>query len=391
MMYRTMIRSLLLGTTLLVVAAAVPQAVASQSALATRGLGFPVEPSDARAKGLGGVALGFREPEISWVNPAAVVGLPAAGMTATYQYDSFDTEFGVQGAAGATARFPLAMGAFPMGERVVLTAGFGSFLDQNWALEHADTLLLEGDTVAVLDRIASSGGVVRLRAGAAYQLRENLGIGFGLDAYTGQVDRTQGRIFPGQAEPDTAVWTYRGLGATAGVHWNPSEAVGFGASASFGGTLEASPRRDLFEAASYSLPVTLRAGASGLVGQNTVLALGGVWTGWSTMDAALAAEGGARDSWSIQGGIEWEGMSLRERPLPLRLGARTAALPFRWDPGPDDDWASEQALTLGAGLDLAGGATRPDIAVEWGRRGGDSAGFDESYWRFVLSVRVVGR
>src|SRR5690606_22267139 len=101
---------------------------------------------------------------------------------------------------------------------------------------------------------------------------------------------------------------------------------------------------------------------------------------------ALASSGGARDAWSVQGGLEWDAIQLRQRPLPVRLGFRQAALPFSWSqPSASTDWASERAVTGGLGLVLAGGATLGDFAVERGWRGGDSAGLDESFWRMTFS------
>lgn len=57
----------------------------AQSLLSATGLGTPLEPVDARARGLGGLPLGLPEPQMSLVNPAAAVGLPAAGLTVTFQ------------------------------------------------------------------------------------------------------------------------------------------------------------------------------------------------------------------------------------------------------------------------------------------------------------------
>src|SRR5690606_12385961 len=106
--------------------------------------------------------------------------------------------------------------------------------------------------------------------------------------------------------------------------------TGVAASLSYGGTLDAEPQDDQGEARSYDLPFLVRAGASGRIGQNTLLAVSGSWNGWSSLNEALGDVGGARDSWSAHAGFEWDGASIRNRPIPFRIGARTGALPFRW-------------------------------------------------------------
>jgi hypothetical protein len=75
--------------------------------------------------------------------------------------------------------------------------------------------------------------------------------------------------------------------------------------------------------------------------------------------------------------------------VPLRLGARYATLPFRWDA--QSDWGAERALTGGFGIYLAGGAARTDIGIERGTRGGSDFGVDESFWRLGVSLTVLGR
>jgi hypothetical protein len=376
-------------------AALLPAEADAQSIFATRGLGFPLEAQDARGQGMGGVMLGLPGPQISWANPAAAVGLIAPGVVLGYQFDNFTAQGAGIDASGTSARFPLMLGAFPAGERMAFSVGYGSFLEQNWRAEQPDTLLIFGETVPVVDIATSTGGVARFRVAGAYRVLEGLSAGLGLDVYTGTSERLEGRVFPGEPEPACcrAAWNYGGVGVTGGLHWSPGDDTGVGISVTHGGSLDASPREGTAGAAlTYSLPLTARLGGSGRVGQNMLVAVAGDWSGWSILDSELAGQGGARDTWSARGGVEWDGLVVRERPVPVRVGGRTAALPFRWrDAAGATEWASERALSLGAGIVFAGGATQSDFAVEFGNRGGDAAGVDESYWRFAFSVRVLGR
>lgn len=366
---------------------------AAQSLLANRGLGLVIEPADARAAGMGGVQLGLAQSEFSWVNPADLIGMPAPGMRFAFQYDDFTSDFGAISLDGSTARFPVLQVATPIGERLAVSVGFGGFLDQNFAVQRDTSLVVGSDTTAVLDRLTSEGGVARLRFGAAYEVIEGLAVGVGMDVYTGDVEQSFGRRFFGEGTPAccTARWEYSGLGAVAGLTWTPSEAARLAVAASFGGTLEA--ESDSASAVgSYDLPVTLHAGGSARVAPTLLATLSGDWAGWSTLDARLEDVGGARDSWSVRGGLEWDGIQLRDRPVPIRLGGRHSALPFSWgQPLAPTEGSTERAITSGIGLVLGGGATLTDVALERGWRGGDGAGLEESFWRVILSVTVLGR
>jgi hypothetical protein len=178
------------------------------------------------------------------------------------------------------------------------------------------------------------------------------------------------------------------------VDWTPSEALSVAVSASAGGSLDAEVDEerstDDTADASYDLPTTFSAGASGRIAPSVLLALSGDWAGWSSLNEALAEQGGARDSWSIQGGAEVDLFRAFGQPVPIRLGARTEHLPFRWV-GEGSEWADERALTAGSGLGFGGGAAHVDFSVERGSRGSEAAGLEESYWRFMLSATVLGR
>jgi hypothetical protein len=383
-----------IASTLLVAAAlASPLTARAQSLFASRGLGLPAQPADSRVRGMGGVALGLEGADLAWANPADVLGVLAPGFRVAYQYDDFTATHDGRDQEGGTARFPLVLGAFPVGSRTVLMLGAASFLDQNWAIERQDTLIIGGDSVGVLDRFTSEGGVTQLRVGAAYRVLSRLAVGAGFDYYVGSVKRTGGRLFPGEANPGCclAEWTYGGAGGSVGAEWRAG-AVTVAGAASFGGTLEAETQDSAATSARYDIPLRFSAGASGRVANDLLLALSGEWSGWSSLNEALAEEGGARDVVSLHGGAEWDGARLFNRPLPVRIGARRTGLPFAWGtPDEPTGWADETALTSGLGLVLAGGAVRADLSAERGRRGGSEAGLEESFWRTTFSVTILGR
>lgn len=379
---------------LIIFGAADARQASAQSALVTQGLGLPVEPMDARARGLGGVGIGLSDGDLSWASPAGLFGLPAPAMVAAYQYDRFETSGLNPDMTGSTARVPYLLGAFPASSRLVLYGGFGSFLDQNWRVENPDTVQFGDQQIPVMDISASDGGVTRVRFGATYEVVQNLAVSGGVDLFTGSVERLQGRMFAGEVSPACcgSSWSYRGQGFNVGAHWSPSDASGIALSASYGGTLEATANNEAAEAREYDLPLMLRGGMSGRVGQNTLLAMSGSWDGWSSLEGAQGLENTTRDSWSVNGGLEWEGVVLRGRPFPLRIGARTGSLPFRLaQVGDDGEWAGERAVSGGLGILLGGGSVRADMSIESGKRSAEGNGFDESFWRAGFSIRVLGR
>ncbi|HWK89300.1 MAG TPA: hypothetical protein VNP72_04870 [Longimicrobium sp.] len=361
----------------------------AQSSLSARGLGYPLEPLTARARALGGAEVALPEPALSLVNPAAVAGLPAGGFSVTFQSDGFTPEDGGADET-TTSRFPAVQVAFPFGPRSVLTVGYAAFLDQSWRVEREDTLDLSSGRTPIVDRFAATGGVARFRAGGAYRVLERLDVGATIDVYTGALRDSLTR-FVRDFEHTRLGADYRsqGLGLTGGARWR-GEAFSVGASLSGGGGLTVEPRDSGEVGRSYNLPITLNAGGSARIAQQLLLAASVRWQGWSAADDEFFEAGGARDVLSVGGGVELEGFSLLGRRAPLRLGGRMTQLPFR-DQADGSDFADERALTGGLGLQFSGGQAALDLAGEIGRRGGSSAGVDESFWRVSLSLSLLNR
>jgi hypothetical protein len=378
---------------LVLLAGLVPAGAEAQSLFAGRGLGGAPDPRASRSRVLGGVGLGLPEPSLSLVNPAGVAGLPAAALHVTMQPDQFTSTFGGTEIEGSTVRFPLIHAALPF-RRWIATIGYASYLDRNWAVERDTTLSVGGSQIAVQDRYASHGGVARLRLGAMYALAPRAAVGASVDVYSGSVQDTLYRVFDDltySPSVNASSLAFRGVGYSAGARWVPDEAFALDAAVSAGGDLEVRTE-GAGPSTTYSLPTQFVAGASGRVTPSVLVALSGRWGGWSSVDEAFANQGGARDTWSVGGGLEFDGIRIANQPVPLRLGARQHQLPFRWQAaGADDGWATERALTGGLGLRLADGAASLDAGLERGERGGDAAGITERFWRMTFSLTVLGR
>jgi hypothetical protein len=376
----------------LLAAASLAGEAGAQSILASRGLGYPLPPLDARLRGMGGISTGLESPRLSMVNPADAAGLPAPGLVFTFQPDVYDASAGGVESSGSTARFPLILAGFPIGRRFTGTVGYGSFLDQNWKVEQTDSITLATGRVEVTDRFISRGAISRFRAGGAYRVTDHLAVGLAADAFTGAVHDSSTRVVGGTFPSFSGVrYTYTGVGLTGGARWT-TPALTVGAAVSGGGRLNVEASDSLDPGKDYANPLRVDAGASARISQNTVVALSGRWAGWSALSDDLEDSEGARDATGASVGLEYEGLTLDRRVFPVRVGARIERLPFRWGTAATTgDFADERAVSAGVGARLAGGAALLDLAAERGQRGGGSAGFDESFWRFSLSLTLLGR
>lgn len=359
---------------------------AAQSLLAARGLGYLLEATDARARGLGGVTTGLPEPRFSAVNPAELAGLPVAGLTVTFHADRTTPDAATADHFEAT-RFPAVQVAFPLGERLVASLGYASLLDQNWAATRFDSLDLAGERRLVTDRFESEGGVARLRGGVAYRIGQRFDVGAAVDLYTGALRDSTVRLIEDLAGSGTgAEYRWSGTGLGAGARWRGNALTVSGA-VSGGGSLRLVARDSAGSDASYGMPLRVDGGATARIAQTALVSVSGRWMGWSAADGDLADSGGARDVMQATAGVELEGLNLIGRPLPVRLGARLTQLPFAWDDS--GEYPEERALTAGLGVRFAGGAALLDVAGERGTRG--PASLDESFWRVSLSLSLLGR
>lgn len=374
-------------------------AARAQSGLSARGLGYPLEGLDARSRGLGGLTTGLPDPHLSLVNPAAVVGIPAAGLSVTFQGDVISSQSAGRDEDFQTSRFPAIQAAFPVTGRLVATVGYAAVLDQNWTVSRLDSIQLGGRQRQVTDVFRSEGGAARLRLGGGYRLLPRVDVGAGLDIYTGSVrDSTLRQIsdLPNVALQGTD-YTWQGLGYSAGARWR-GNALSVSAAVTGGGQLKAEPADSGVTGASYSLPVTLDVGASARITQRTQAAASVRFAQWSSMNDELLDDrgsggagygGGAQDALQVSGGLEYEGIRFLGRPVPVRVGGRYAKLPFRWSA--ESEFPDERAITGGLGILFGGGAAALELGGERGIRGGDAAGLEESFWRVSFSLALLGR
>jgi hypothetical protein len=380
--------------TLLLLAAAAP--LAAQSLFATRGLGVPVAPLDARAAALGGMGVGLLGFHTSLVNPAEISGISRRGVSAALQPVSTSADVdGVEDGTSGT-RFPLMSILYPLSQRLVLSAGYGGFLDQGWGVITESEQVIGDQTVPVTDVLRSTGGIAQLRLSAAYALSPTFSIGAAAGLLTGNVDRSVTRSFADSANiirdfEERLRWRFSAPIASVGARWDIASGIRIGASAMVGGDLSARSDDDNAEERSYGAPLDFAAGFSARV---TPLLMATAGAGWSRMPST-SGETVSSESLRAGAGLEFQGVRSGLRTYPVRLGVRWSQLPYHLE-------GEEQPTELGAAFGLGfrlGDPMDPaavaDFGVERASRsglgGGAVSGVDERLWRFTFSLSLFAR
>ncbi|NIR46148.1 MAG: hypothetical protein GWN99_17105 [Gemmatimonadetes bacterium] len=379
---------------LLVVAAVTltPSVARGQSETGARllgnvGLGRPTRPIDSRSAGMGGIAVALHGSNGSMVNPAALTSIAISGVWVAFSPENRNVDGVVASGDITTAQFPLIRMAIPFGERWVVGAGFGSYLNQDWGVQFIDTLRLSTGDVAFREDRTSEGGISQFRVDVGRRMSGKLAIGVGGIFYFGKTRLEVERAFSSASGltgyRSTEGIEYEGWGISLGTLWRPIPDMIVGAAGSWGAALDVEADSS-GSSKSFDQPLTLDLGASWQLAPDLLVALSAGWANWSAVGDDLETPG-ASDLWRFAVGSEFRLLGNRTTQLHGRLGGRLQQLPFRLRRGAP--W--ERALTLGLGSRFRGGLGRVDLAVEFGKRGEkDTNDLEENFTRWTFSVSV---
>lgn len=383
---------------------ALPAAAHAQSLFGTQGLGVPLPGVDARARALGVSGVGLLGLSTSMLNPAEAAGIFRRGFTASYQPWSGSVELNDEKDDISGTRFPMMQIFYPI-NRFTFTLGYAGVYDQAWAIVAESSQDIGGQIVDINDVVRSTGGIGELRLGAATQLTERIALGVSAGLHTGHVQRSITRVFPDSSlnllpfETRTR-WRYSGPTATAGLRWDPTERMRLGASVQWSGTLKAKPDSGHAITHEYDMPLRFAAGASGQIAPRLLLTASATHASFSTTSfptPGTSSQTVAQNTTDVGVGLEWSEIRAGDRVFPLRVGYRTAKLPFR---GTGQESATETAFSGGIGFRLVqddfGPLAVADIGFERGSRTGwessaSPTGLDENFWRFTVSMSLFGR
>lgn len=382
---------------LALIMASVATPAAAQSLFATRGLGVPVAAVDARGAALGGIGVGLLGFHTSLVNPAELAGLTRRGVSAALQpvSSSVDVDGDQDGTSGT--RFPLLSVLFPASERLVLSLGYGGYLDQTWGVLTVSQQTINGESVTVNDLLRSTGGISQMRLSAAYSFTPAFSIGAAAGLLAGNVDRLAVRTFDDAAGEirffeDRMRWRYSAPLAAVGFRWDPANRLRLGASVMAATELKARSDDEDADDQDYGGPLELNAGASLRLTPLLMATAGGVWGRAPTTTGTTISSKTMR----LGGGLEYQGLRSGLRTYPIRLGARWAQLPYHMD---DEAQPTEMGVSAGLGFRLGDPmdpAAIADFSIERASRSGldggvVSGGVDEQLWRITFSLSIFAR
>lgn len=379
---------------------------AAQSVTSIRGLGYPILATDARTEVLGGLGVGLKGLSSPLTNPAAAAGVERRGAVVSVAAVEQSAALGDDDERFGATRFPLIRILYPV-RGIVLTAGYGGYLDQSWAVVRNGEESVAGSTITFRDFVRSTGGIGQVQVGAALPLGSRLAVGAAVGAHTGSQELRFQRLFDTTSVGNLEAFTqsesvqYFAPMAQVGARWDPLNALRLGASVTWGGTLSADSASGPARSAEYDLPLRLAGGVSADLSPNLLATVSGRWSGWSSVGNVVApGPGGAvvstgQDTWEVGGGLEWTAAEARDiRTYPLRIGAQYRQLPFTFATEAPTEWF----VGAGAGMRLGATGQNPlvsvDFTVQRGERTapGDErvAELTETAWRFSLSLSVFG-
>ena len=359
-------------------------ASAQSSIFGIRGLGIPQAPLSARSFGMAGSA-GYLDG-MSGTNPAAITSI--VGLTAGidfYQNWRSSTTPGGTGSA-SDAGLPYVNVVNRVKETPYYFSGsFGSYTDRAFGTVTSDTTSLNGVPVGFRDSLESRGGVSDFRLAFGYRKSAKAAFGLGFHFITGSNRISLNRSFSDSVfEPvvQRSELAYNAIGFSLGAVLHPTEPLLLTAVVRRDGNLNVD--RDSIQALTYTMPWTFGGGVQYRIGTRGTVSAQGTYTTWGDANEEIQAAGGIGADNTIQAALGAELATSRTSPgkLPLRLGIRTATLPF---PLAEGEQASEFAAALGTGVRFAKGRAAADLGLEryWRSSGG---GFSEDGWTVVLGL-----
>jgi len=336
-----------------------------------RGLGTPGNFSSVRAWTTGGALAPFDGN--SPLTDAALGDITRLTAAATEFASYRSVDDGTSASTLRSARFPMLTVAGPVFGGLVIGGGFATYLFRSYDVEVPGTVVIRGDSQAIVDHIASNGAVTDLRLAAAWRFSSRLTVGAGFHVLTGSSTLNAIRLFSDSAEYHNATQTdqesYDGIGMSLSVLATPVPSL------RISGFLRSDTRLRAeiagFQNAQNDLPTTVGGGVM-----------------WSVTPEVKLAGTLSHADWAVAGGgayntTDWAlGGEFGRAGLPFRLGVRGGQLPF----GPGPTAPTEFGVSAGTGFIFSQGRGIVDLGIERLRRSG--GGLNETDWTFLVGISV---
>jgi hypothetical protein len=354
----------------LLAALLLPAAAAADSVFGIRGLGLLGRPLSGRSFAAGGAfalfdAAGVGNPSslAQWLGPAGW----GVGAASARRFSD-----GPLSASMGSTRFPLFGFAVPAGQRLVVGVSVSDYIDRTWSVKTTHDSTLRDTTVTLTDVANSTGGVTDLRLGVAYRISPSVVAGLGFHTLAGSTQLSVARTFSDSgfiAYNDVATTAFSGVGVSLGLQARLNDHLAVAGAARLNGRLTA--KADDGAIARIAMPVEISGSVMFAPRRGVGFAAIVGYQSWARAANDLAAAGQERSQsvWNVAVGAEIDAFSFLGQKLPLRVGYHFRQLPFPVVGAR----LSEQGISGGLGLTLAGGRATLDAGAEVGRRTAGSA------------------
>ncbi|MGH7637263.1 MAG: hypothetical protein ACREOK_06385 [Gemmatimonadaceae bacterium] len=330
---------------LLATAAAV---LPAQGTLSTQGLGYPGGQLSTRARTMGGAA-GEADP-LSPLNPAALGMLltPILGFQAEPEHR--EVTIGTQRVTSSVSRFPLFVGALPLGTRWRVALSASTLLDRTFQTTVQDTQDVGGDEVISSVTERSEGSITDVRLGVAYALTRWLSVGLGGHALTGSDALSTSRVFEDTVRFATSSQRtsigFGGNAISAGALAMVSRVGAIGVSYRLGGSMNAYEGDEVV--GSGRAPDHFGVSLLYLGIRGTTIGVRAARDEWSKLKGMTGALN-IHEDWDIGVGADVTGPRFAGSAIDLRAGARWRTLPFSASGNPvtEQTWSAGFMLPMG--------------------------------------------
>ena len=313
-----------LGLVLLVVVA---PALSAQGTLSTQGLGFPPGQLSTRARTMGG-SVGEADP-LSPLNPASLILLLTPIVSFQAEPEHREITFGTQSITSSISRFPLFMGALPLGSRWRVGLAVSTLLDRTYETTVRDTQIVGIDTAASTFTERSEGSISDIRLAAAYAVTRWLSVGLGGHALSGSDEIMLTRVFDDSVRFDTLeqrnVIGFGGNAVSIGAVASVSRIGSIGVSYRHGGSMTAYQEGE--EVGSGRAPNHFGVSLLYLGLRGSTIAVRAARDDWSQLEG-MAGTLHIHEGWDIGVGADVMGPRFGGSAIDLRAGARWRTLPF---------------------------------------------------------------
>lgn len=361
----------------------------AQGTLAGQGFGFAPGQLSTRALTTGG-AIAQMDP-LSPLNPAAVGVVARNTIFLQYEPEFRQVRLGDESDGSRLIRYPLAVVAFPVGQRLTIGLASSTLLDRTWTSTFAFTVPVTDGEAEGSGTFASSGAINDVRLAGAWNFSQAFRVGVGAHVVTGQnrlaVNGTF--VFPDSLGTgpllERSILSYGGYGASLGADWRPTRVLSVAGSVLKGGALRSYRNDTVQTTARVPDRMSVGVGYTGIRGAS--LAFNADWQGWSSLQELREprfSELRAFDTWGVGVGAELEGPSWFQQHIPVRGGLRYRMLPF----GAGEEQVRELALAAGLGVPVARGRGTFDLGVQRARRSASGIEARETAWTLSVGLTV---